>query len=140
MNTTNKISKYSLLTIIGLVVSVFWIFMGLDFNFPFGAPDLVCSILTLGGYRHTVMTIIALILIPLCAREFKWAFIVSMVLGIVIVTLSSVHVIYMLIATPTGYQSQLFGPIAWSVIQIPVIIFSFKARKEMIDIKYQETS
>jgi hypothetical protein len=40
----------------------------------------------------------------------------------------------MLIANPAGYEEQLFGPIAWSVIQVPIIVFSFKSRKKLGDI------
>jgi len=55
-----------------------------------------------------------------------------MVLGIVTLALSLVHSIYMLIATPPGFESQIFEPTVWSIIQIPVIIFSYKARQELI--------
>ncbi|MCG3256580.1 MAG: hypothetical protein KAU62_10855 [Candidatus Heimdallarchaeota archaeon] len=133
MNKSKRISNNTLIVIIGLATSVMWIFMGLDFGFAFGPLDMVCEILTLGGYRHTIMTLLALILIPLCAIENKWGLLGAMVLGILIVTLSMTHVIYMLIASPTGYEKQLFGPIAWSIIQIPIVVFSAKSRKEVIN-------
>jgi len=88
--------------------------------------------LTLGDQRHTIMTILALILIPICARENKWGFLSAMVLVIVTLALSLIHSIYMLITTPPGFVSQIFGPTVWSIIQIPIISFSYKARQELI--------
>ena len=126
-----KISTNTLGVIIGLVVSVLWIFMGVDIvGFPFIAGDTVCYWLTLGGYRHTIMTILALVLIPVCALEKQWGFLVTMVLGAVTLTLTIVHVMYMLIVAPSGYESQLFGPIMWSIMQVPIVVFSYRARKE----------
>jgi DMSO/TMAO reductase YedYZ heme-binding membrane subunit len=127
-----KISTNTLGVIMGLVISVFWIFIGLDFGFNFGAGfDSISYLLTLGGYRHTIITIAALILIPVCAREYRWGFSAAMALGIVTQILASTHVIYMLIVTPFGYESLLFGPIVWSFMQTPIILFSYRARKEL---------
>jgi hypothetical protein len=118
--------------IIGLVISVLWIFIGLDIvGFPFTTNDAVCYWLTLGGYRHTIMTMLALVLIPVCALEKQWGFLAAMVLGAVTLTLSVAHVIYMLIATPPGYESQLFGPLVWSIMQIPIVVFSYRAKREV---------
>lgn len=126
-----KISTNTLGVIIGLVISVLWIFMGVDIvGFPFIAGDTVCYWLTLGGYRHTIMTIFALVLIPVCALEKQWGFLASMVLGAATLTLTVVHVVYMLIVAPSGYESQLFGPIMWSIMQIPIVVFSYRARRE----------
>jgi DMSO/TMAO reductase YedYZ heme-binding membrane subunit len=127
-----KISTNTLGVIIGLVVSVLWIFIGLDFGFNFGSGfDSISYLLTLGGYRHTIIPIACLILIPICAQEYRWGFSAAMALGIVTLTLASTHVIYMLIVTPFGYESLLFGPIVWSIIQAPIILFSYRARKEL---------
>lgn len=126
-----RISTNALGIIIGLVISVLWIFMALDFGFNFGSGfDLLSYLLTLGGYRHTIIPIAALILIPICAREFKWGFAAAMALGIIAFVLPLTHALYMLIVKPSGYESLLFGPIIWSVIQIPIIVFSYRARKE----------
>jgi hypothetical protein len=130
MNSKGRIRNSTLGVIIGLVVSVWWIFMGLDIGFRFEASDAVSYWLTLGGYRHTIMTILALFLIPVCALEKRWGFLAAMVIGIATLTLSPVHVVYMLITGPSGYESQLFGPIIWSVMQIPIIVFSHWARRE----------
>jgi hypothetical protein len=131
MKKSMKISNNTLFTIIGLVTSVWWIFMGLNIGFRFVAPDLVSFILTLGGFRHTIMTIAALILIPFCSVESKWGLWGAMILGSVTLILSVLHIIYMLIATPPGFESQIFGPVVWSVIQIPIIVFSYRAKKEL---------
>ena len=125
-----KISNNKIGVIIGLVISVWWIFVGLDSGFRFGSGfDNVSYILTLGCYRHTVMPVAALILIPVCAREYRWGFLAAMLLGIVTLTLASTHVIYMLIAAPVGYKSLIFGPTGWSVIQILIIVYGYKAYK-----------
>jgi hypothetical protein len=130
MNSKARIRNSTLGLIIGLVVSVWWIFMGLDIGFRFEASDAVTYWLTLGENRHTIMTILALVLIPVCALEKRWGFLAAMVLGVATLTLSVVHVVYMLITAPCGYESQLFGPTIWSVVQIPVIVFSRQAGRE----------
>jgi len=130
MNSRARIRNSTLGVIIGLVVSVWWIFMGLDIGFRFEASDPVSLWLTLGGYRHTIMTMLALVLIPVCALEKRWGFLAAMVLGVATLALSVVHVGYMLITAPSGYGSQLFGPIMWSVMQVPIIVFSHGARRE----------
>jgi hypothetical protein len=130
MNSKARIRNSTLGAIIGLVVSIGWIFMGLDIGFLFEASDAVSYWLTLGGHRHTIMTMLALVLIPVCALEKQWGFLGAMVLGSATLTLSVVHAVYMLITAPSGYESQLFGPIVWSLMQIPIIVFSHRARRE----------
>jgi hypothetical protein len=130
MNNKTRIRNSTLGVIIGLVVSIWWIFMGLDIGFRFEPSGAVCNWLTLGGYRHTIMTILALGLVPVCALEKRWGFLAAMVLGAVTLTLSVVHVMYMLILAPSGYESQLFGPIVWSIMQIPIVVFGYRARRE----------
>ena len=46
------------------------------------------------------MTILALVLIPMCALEKHWGFLWAMVLGAVTLILSVVHIVYMLIVAP----------------------------------------
>jgi hypothetical protein len=131
MSKTKRISNNTLAVIVGMIISIGFIFMGLDLKFPFGTDDVICSILTLGGFRHTMITILYLILIPLCALEKRYAFIVVMITGIVTFALCFTHVIYMLIAKPFGYEAQLYGPVIWSIIQIPITVFSHRARQEL---------
>lgn len=130
MSETARTRNSTLGVIIGLVVSVWWIFMGLDSGFRFEASDAVCYWLTLGGHRHTMMTILALTLVPVCALKAQWGFLATIVLGAVTLTLSVAHAVYMVIVAPSGYESQLFGPIVWSVIQIPIVVFGYRAWQE----------
>lgn len=132
MSQTSKMDNNRLGVIIGLVVSVWWIFMGLNTGFRFVASDQISYILTLGEQRHTIMTILALILIPICAQGNKLGFFAAMVLGILTLALSLAHSVYMLVAAPSGFESQILGPTVWAIIQIPIIIFSYKARQELI--------
>ena len=125
MNNKTRIKNNTLGVIIGLEISVLWIFMGLDSGFRFEAVDLTSYWLTLGGHRHQIMTILALILIPICALEKMWGFLAAAALGGVTLTLSLIHVVHMLVAAPSGFESQLFGPIVWSIIQIPIIVFGY---------------
>jgi hypothetical protein len=67
----------------------------------------------------------------MCFGEERYAFIVVMITGIVTFTLGLTHVIYMLIAEPLGYEAQLYGPVIWSIIQIPITVFSHRARQEL---------
>jgi hypothetical protein len=130
MNSTARIQNNTLGVIIGLVVSVGWIFMGLDIGFRFAAPDLASLWLTLGGHRHTIATVLALTLVPVCALEKNWAFLAAVVLGAVTLILSVVHVGYMLVAAPPGYESQLFGPAVWSLIQVVIVVFGWRAMQD----------
>jgi hypothetical protein len=77
------------------------------------------------------MTILALALVPVCALEKRWGFLAAMVLGTVTLILSVVHIVYMLMKAPSGYESQLFGPIVWSIMQIPIVVFGHRARREV---------
>ena len=124
MNGKPRIRNSTLAVIVGLIVSVWWIFMGLDLGFRFEAPDTLSLWLTLGGYRHTIMTGTALVLVPLCALEKRWVFLVTMVVAGTTLVLSVVHVGHMVLSRPAEYESQLFGPVVWSVIQIPIFVFS----------------
>ena len=130
MNDKYRIGNNTLGVIIGLVLSIGWIFMGLDIGFPFQAPDAISLWLTLGGHRHTIATLLALTLIPVCALEKRWAFLAAVVLGAVTLILSVVHVGYMLVAAPPGYESQLFGPAVWSLIQVVIVVFGQRAMRE----------
>lgn len=130
MSNKTRIRNSTLGVIIGLEISVLWIFMGLDIGFKFGAGfDNLSYMLTLGGYRHTMLPIISLILIPICAREYRWGFLAAMALGIVTLSLLLIHSIYMLMWSPPGSESKIFGPIVWSVMQIPIIVFGYQGAR-----------
>lgn len=130
MNQTAKISNNTLWVIISLTASAGWIFMGLDMGFKFRAGfDDISYLLTLGGTRHTIMPILALICIPICAREYIGGFLLAIFLGVSTFSLVILHIIYMLIIRPPGFETILFGPAVWTVIQSPIIIFSFLTLK-----------
>lgn len=78
------------------------------------------------------MPILALILIPICSLERTWGLLGAFVLGVVTIALCLVDSVYMLIATPPRFESQIVGPTVWSIIQIPIIAFSYKAQQELI--------
>ena len=130
MHNKTRIINSTLGVIIGLEISVLWIFMGLDIGFKFGAGfDNLSYMLTLGGYRHTILPIISLILIPTCAREYRWGFLAAVVLGIVTLILLLIHSMYKLMWSPPGYETKIFGPIVWSVMQIPMIVFGYQGAR-----------
>jgi hypothetical protein len=122
-----RISNNALGVIIGLVLSVWWIFMGLDMGFPFVPFNDLSYIVTLAGYRHTVMTIAALALIPICSREYRWGFLAAMILGALTFVLSLITVVNLLVFAPAGFQETLMGPLVWLIIQIPIVVFAYRA-------------
>jgi|LGVF01.2.fsa_nt_gb hypothetical protein len=126
-----RISTSTLCVVAGLELSILWILIGLEIGFAFKPHSTLSYIVTLGAHRHTVMTIAGLILIPICAWEIKWGFMAAMALGIVTVILTSVSVIELLIAPPPWYEGQQFGPGIWVMLQIPIILFSYRAIKEL---------
>ena len=103
--------------------------MGLESGFTFKPASTLSYIVTLGARRHTIMTIAGLILIPICAREIRWGFLASMVLGLATAVLTSVSVLEMLVAPAPGDEGRLFGPIVWIALQIPVVLFSLRAQR-----------
>ena len=127
-----RISTNTLGVIVGLELSVLWILMALESGFAFKPNSTLSYLVTLGAHRHTVMTIAGLVLIPICAREIKWSFLAAMILGMVTFVLTSVSVVELLVTTPPGYGGRLFGPIVWIALQIPIILFSYRAQRELI--------
>ncbi len=120
----HRITNNTLGVIIGLVISVWWVFMGFVTGFPFPIPDDIISyILTWGGLRETITPVLYLILIPIVAIENKRGFWAALVLSIVLLVFS-------LLVPILGYAIKIFGPIVFSIIQIPIIIYSYKALQE----------
>jgi hypothetical protein len=129
MGKAGRISVNVLGVLIGLELSVLWILMGLELGFAFKPTSTLSTIVTLGAHRHTIMTVAGLVLIPICAREIRWGFLAAMVLGIATAALTSVSVIEMVVAPAPGDEGRLFGPIVWILLQIPVVLFSYRFRK-----------
>ena len=130
MGTSRQISVNTLGVLIGLELSILWILMGLESGFAFKPTSTLSSIVTLGARRHTIMTIAGLILIPICAREVRWGFLTAVMLGLVTFVLTSVSVIE-LIAAPAGEGEKAFGPVVWVALQIPIMLFGYRAHKEV---------
>jgi hypothetical protein len=127
---TQGISKNTLGVIIGLVLSVWWIFMGLDMGFPFEPFNDLSHIVTLAGYRHTVMTIAALVLIPICAREYRWGFWAALIMGALTFVLSLITVVNLLASAPPDFQQTLMGPSVWLIFQATIVVFAYRALKQ----------
>jgi hypothetical protein len=130
MPKTQRISNNTLGVIVGLVLSVWWIFMGLVMGFPFVPFNYLSYIVTLAGYRHVVMPIAALVLIPICSREYRWGFLAAMILGALTFVLSLITVVNLLVSAPPGFQQTLIGPLVWLIFQIPIVIFAYRALKQ----------
>jgi hypothetical protein len=130
MAKKQRISNNTLGVIISLVLSVWWIFMGLDMGFPFVSFNDLSYIVTLAGYRHTVMTIAALVLIPICSREYRWGFLAAMILGALTFVLSLITVVNLVVSAPLGFEQTLIGPLVWLLIQVPVVVFAYRALKQ----------
>jgi hypothetical protein len=130
MAENQRISNNTLGVIVGLVLSVWWIFMGLVMGFPFVPFNYLNYVVTLAGYRHAVMPIIALVLIPICAKGYRWGFWAALILGALTFLLSLITVVNLLVSAPAGFQQILMGPSVWLVIQVPIIVFACRALKQ----------
>jgi hypothetical protein len=130
MAENQRISNNTLGVIVGLVLSVWWIFMGLVMGFPFVPFNYLNYVVTLAGYRHAVMPIIALVLIPICAKGYRWGFWAALILGALTFLLSLITVVNLLVSAPAGFQQILMGPSVWLVIQVPIMVFACRALKQ----------
>jgi hypothetical protein len=118
--------------ITALSVSIAIIFIALDIlEFPFISYDSFCSIICLGGTRHTVGVLASLVLIPLCAAKKRFAFLAAAAFGIFIFLLCVIHIAYMLIVRTYRFEEQIHGPIIWAMVQLPVIIYGYKSFLEV---------
>ena len=132
MNKINRISNNTLGAIIALEAIVLGIFVGLKMGFSFEPPSTLSYIATLGGNRHVVGTIAALIFIPICARQTKNGFLAAMIFCSFTAVLTSISIIDLLFVTP-GFEAKALVPIAMLVFQILVIVFSYRAMKEITE-------
>jgi hypothetical protein len=127
--TMGKISGNTLGAIIALEAIILGIFVGLKMGFSFVPHGIVNSIATLGGNRHIVGTLAALVLIPILARQTRAGYLA--VIGVVSVTavLTLVTIADLLIITP-GSEAKAPVPIAMLIFQVLAIVFSYRALKE----------
>ena len=102
-----------MVVIVGLVITVGWIISGL----VYGAlpPEDYTS-----PWREFIYMISLAGLILICARENKWGFLSAIVLGIVIFGAE----VYL---APIKISQGQIGGMIWGIIQIPIIIFAYRA-------------
>lgn len=126
-----KISNNTLGAIIALEAIILGLFIGLKMGFSFEPPSTLSYIVTLGGNRHIIGTIAALILIPIYAKQIKWGFWGGIIFVSVTIILTSISIIDLLFIT-TEEAAKAPVPIIILVFQILVIIYSYRAMKEIM--------
>ncbi len=132
MSETNKISKNALIVVVGLVVSVAWIIIGLV-ETP-EAPGLSTVLQPEMVTYVIIVTIASLVLIPICSRDKEGGFIAALVLGTIILVAETVDLLrYISGSMPEGplFNLLIIGGVVWLIIQIPIIIFSYRAYMEL---------
>jgi hypothetical protein len=124
-----RVSNNTLGAMIALEAIVLGIFVGLKMGFSFVPHGIVNTVATLGGTRHIVGTLAALVLIPILAGQTRTGYLA--VIGAVSVTavLTLVTIADLLIITP-GSEAKAPVPIAMLVFQILAIAFSYRALKD----------
>jgi hypothetical protein len=129
-NKKYRISNNTLGAIIALEAIVFGIFVGLKMGFSFVPLSDLTYIATLGGNRHVVGTIAALICIPICVKQTKKGFLAVMTILSVTAILTSISIIDALFLTQ---GSGAKAPVATVMLffQILAIVFSYSAMKEI---------
>ena len=126
-----KISNNTLGAIIALEAIILGLFIGLKMGFSFEPPSTLSYIVTIGGNRHIIGTIAALILIPIYAKQIKWGFLGGIIFVSVTIILTSISIIDLLFIT-TKEAAKAPVPIIILVFQILVIIYSYRAMKEIM--------
>ena len=127
----NKISNNTLGAIIALEGLMLGIFMGLEKGFSFEPQSTLNAIATLGGNRHIVAVIVPLIFIPILAKQIRGGFLALIIIVSITGILTTITIIDLLFITP---GSEVIAPllsIVMLVVQMFVIFFSYRARKEM---------
>ena len=134
MMSENKGKSIGMMAIITLVVSEAWIIAGYAGNlygYTIAVGMTVWHLAFIGA-----VTLANLVLVPFVVKENKLAFLAIMIVGIAVflVTLG-VGPGYTLVTSgwqsTTDYIIAVGGGIVWSVLQIPVIFFSFKAYRKL---------
>jgi hypothetical protein len=99
-------------------------------GFSFVPHGLINSVATLGGNRHVVGTIAALVFIPILAKQTRTGFLAVIAFVSVTVILTLVTIADLLVITP-GSEAKAPVPIAMLVFQVLAIAFSYRALREM---------
>lgn len=130
MQRSTGISNNVLGCIIALEAIIFGIFVGLKMGFSFVPPSTISSIATLGGNRHIIGTIAALILIPICAKQTKKGFLAALTVLVITAILTLISVIDLLFITH-GFEYKAPVAAAMLIFQIIAIVFIYRAMKEV---------
>ena len=131
---TEKSKSVGMMTTIALIVSAAWIIIGFMGNL-YGAAIAVG--MTMWHVAFTGFIALAdLVLIPFVVKEIKWAFLATVIVGII-------AFIVALLAGPgytlvtSGWQSTndfyiaVGGGIVWIILQIPVIVFALRDYRKL---------
>jgi hypothetical protein len=136
MTSENKDKSIGMMAVVALVISEAWIIAGYAGNlygYTIAVGMTVWHLAFIGA-----VTLADLVLIPFVVKENKWAFLATMIVGIVIILVTlGVSPGYTLVTS--GWQSTtdfiiaVGGGIVWLAlqIQIPVIFFSFRAYRKL---------
>ena len=126
MGKAKRISVNTLGVIVGLVVSVGLSISGLK-------EGLAAALDPVSANVVYILTLVSLILIPICSRENRWGFLSAMVLGIVLLALSVSDFTQLITGLPSAESPEFestVGGMIWGIIQIPIIVFSYRAYRE----------
>ena len=129
----NKITNKTLLVIIALEGLMLGIFVGLEKGFSFEPQSTLNTIATLGGNRHLVAIIAPLIFIPILAKQRKGGFLALMIIVSFTGILTIITIVDLLFINPGSEITGLLISIVMLVVQLLVLFFSYRARKEMIE-------
>lgn len=129
----NKITNKTLLVIIALEGLMLGIFVGLEKGFSFEPQSTLNVIATLGGNRHLVAIIAPLIFIPILAKQIRGGFLALMIVVSITGILTIITIVDLLFVNPGSEITGLLISIVMLVVQMAVLFFSYRARKEMVE-------
>ncbi len=129
----NKITNKTLMVVIALEGLMLGIFVGLEKGFSFEPQSTLNAIATLGGNRHIVAIIVPLIFIPILAKQIKGGFLALMIIVSITGVLTIITIIDLLFINPGSEIAGLLISIVMLAVQMLVLFFSYRARKETIE-------
>ena len=129
----NKITNKTLMAIIALEGLMFGIFLGYEKGFSYEPESTLNAIATLGGNRHLVAIIAPLIFTPIVAKQIKGGFLALIIIVSITGTLTIITIIDLIFINPGSEIMGLIISIIMLVVQMFVLVFSYRARKEMIE-------
>ncbi len=109
------------------------IFVGLEKGFSFEPQSTLNAIATLGGNRHLVAIIAPLIFIPILAKQIRGGFLGLMIIVSITGILTIITIVDLMFINPGSEITGLLISLVMLVVQILVLFFSYRARKEMIE-------